>query len=110
MKADSGIEVRSLRVDGGASANDLLMQFQADMLNKPVNRPSCVESTAMGASFLAGLAVGFWKNKEELMRNITLDRVFIPNMDEETREAKRKGWNKAVRYSYGWAKPDEAEE
>ncbi|MDD6578112.1 MAG: glycerol kinase GlpK [Lachnospiraceae bacterium] len=107
MKADSGIEVRSLRVDGGASANDLLMQFQADMLNKPVNRPSCVESTAMGASFLAGLAVGFWKNKEELMRNITLDRVFIPNMDEETREAKRKGWNKAVRYSYGWAKPDE---
>jgi glycerol kinase len=110
MKADSGIEVRSLRVDGGASANDLLMQFQADMLNKPVNRPSCVESTAMGASFLAGLAVGFWKNKEELMRNITLDRVFIPNMDEETREARRKGWNKAVRYSYGWAKPDEAEE
>ncbi|MFN2927018.1 glycerol kinase GlpK [Lachnospiraceae bacterium YH-ros2228] len=110
MKADSGIEVRSLRVDGGASANDLLMQFQADMLNKPVNRPSCVESTAMGASFLAGLAVGFWKNKEELMRNITLDRVFIPNMDEETREAKRKGWNKAVRYSYGWAKPDETEE
>jgi glycerol kinase len=108
MKADSGIEVRSLRVDGGASANDLLMQFQADMLNKPVNRPSCVESTAMGASFLAGLAVGFWKNKEELMRNITLDRVFIPNMDEETREARRKGWNKAVRYSYGWAKPDDA--
>jgi glycerol kinase len=110
MKADSGIEVRSLRVDGGASANDLLMQFQADMLNKPVNRPSCVESTAMGASFLAGLAVGFWKNKNELMRNVTLDRVFIPNMDEATRKMKRKGWNKAVRYSYGWAKPDDTDE
>lgn len=110
MKADSGIEVRSLRVDGGASANDLLMQFQADMLNKPVNRPSCVESTAMGASFLAGLAVGFWKNKNELMRNVTLDRVFIPNMDEATRKMKRKGWNKAVRYSYGWATPDDTDE
>lgn len=110
MKADSGIEVRSLRVDGGASANDLLMQFQADMLNKTVNRPSCVESTAMGASFLAGLAVGFWKNKNELMRNVTLDRVFIPNMDEATRKMKRKGWNKAVRYSYGWAKPDDTDE
>lgn len=106
MKADSGIELRTLKVDGGASANDLLMQFQADMLNKPVNRPSCVESTATGASFLAGLAVGFWKNKEELLRNITLDRVFIPNMPEEDRVQKRKGWEKAVRYAYGWAKED----
>ncbi len=110
MKADSGIELRSLKVDGGASANDLLMQFQADMLNKPVNRPSCVESTAMGACFLAGLAVGFWKNKDECIRNITLDRVFIPNMDEDERKTKRHGWNKAVRYSFAWAKPDDEDE
>ena len=110
MKADSGIELRSLKVDGGASANDLLMQFQADMLNKPVNRPSCVESTAMGACFLAGLAVGFWKSKDECIRNITLDRVFIPNMDEDERKAKRRGWNKAVRYSFAWAKPDDEDE
>ncbi len=110
MKADSGIDLRTLKVDGGASANDLLMQFQADMLNKPVNRPSCVESTGMGASFLAGLATGFWKNKEELLRTITLDRVFIPNMDEEERNKKRKGWNKAVKYAYGWAKDNEDEE
>ena len=110
MKADSGIELRSGKVDGGASANDLLMQFQADMLNKPVNRPSCVESTAMGACFLAGLAVGFWKSKDECIRNITLDRVFIPNMDEDERKAKRRGWNKAVRYSFAWAKPDDEDE
>jgi glycerol kinase len=64
----------------------------------------------MGASFLAGLATGFWKNKEELLRTITLDRVFIPNMDEEERNKKRKGWNKAVKYAYGWAKDNEDEE
>ncbi len=110
MRRDSGIELRTLKVDGGASANDLLMQFQADMLNIPVNRPSCVESTGMGAAFLAGLATGFWKNKEELLRIITLDRVFIPNMDQAERDKKRKGWNKAVTYAFGWAKDNEDEE
>lgn len=104
MKADAGIEIRSLRVDGGASANNFLMQFQADMLDAPVNRPACVESTAIGAAYLAGLAVGYWENKEAVVKNQQLDRVFTPNMDPEERRAKRKGWNKAVKYAYGWAK------
>ena len=107
MKADAGIEVRALKVDGGASANNFLMQFQADMIDAPVNRPACVESTAIGAAYLAGLAVGYWKNKEEVIKNQQLDRVFTPAMDSEEREMKRKGWNKAVKYAYGWAKDEE---
>ncbi len=107
MKADAGIEVRALRVDGGASANNFLMQFQADMLDAPVNRPACVESTAMGAAYLAGLAVGYWENKEAVVKNQQLDRVFSPNMDPQERRAKRKGWNKAVKYAYGWAKDND---
>lgn len=109
MKEDSGIDLRMLQVDGGASANDFLMQFQSDMLNKPVNRPACVETTATGAAYLAGLAVGFWKSKEELLKNKKLDRVFIPKMEDEERTKKRKGWNKAVKYAYGWAKMEEEE-
>ncbi|MCF0128333.1 MAG: glycerol kinase GlpK [Pseudobutyrivibrio sp.] len=107
MREDSGMDLRALKVDGGASANDFLMQFQADMLDKPVNRPSCVESTATGAAYLAGLAVGYWKNKEEVMKNVQYDKVFIPTMDATERATKRKGWNKAVKYSFGWAKQDE---
>lgn len=107
MAADSGIDLTTLKVDGGASANNFLMQFQADMLNKPVARPSCVESTAIGAAYLAGLAVGFWKSREELSANISLDRIFSPEMDEQERHTKRKGWNKAVKYAFGWAKNDE---
>ena len=106
MKADAGIEVRALKVDGGASANNFLMQFQADMIDAPVNRPACVESTAMGAAYLAGLAVGFWSSKEDVIKNQQLDRVFTPNVDPEKRDKKRKGWNKAVKYAYGWAKDD----
>lgn len=107
MKADAGIEVRALKVDGGASANNFLMQFQADMIDAPVNRPACVESTAIGAAYLAGLAVGYWSSKEEVMKNQQLDRVFTPSMDSEAREIKRKGWNKAVKYAYGWAKNED---
>ena len=110
MRADSGIDLRSLKVDGGASANNFLMQFQADMLDRPVNRPSCVESTALGAAYLAGLAVGFWSSKEEVVKNIQLDRVFLPQIEEEERAKKRKGWNKAVKYAFGWAKESEDEE
>ena len=106
MKADAGIDVSALKVDGGASANNFLMQFQADMINAPVRRPACVESTAIGAAYLAGLAVGYWKNKEEVVKNQKIDRVFTPDMSEEDRETKRKGWNKAVKYAYGWAKND----
>lgn len=110
MKADAGIDVRALRVDGGASANNFLMQFQADMIDAPVNRPACVESTAIGAAYLAGLAVGYWKTKEDVIKNQQLDRVFAPDMALEEREAKRKGWNKAVKYAYGWAKDEEEPE
>ena len=112
MRADTGVELKSLKVDGGASANNFLMQFQADMINAPVMRPSCVETTAMGAAYLAGLAVGYWKSKDDVIKNQGIDQIFTPQMSEEDRLAKRKGWNKAVKYAYGWAKdePEEEEE
>ena len=103
MKADSGIDVKTLKVDGGASANNFLMQFQADMLDAPVNRPVCVESTAIGAAYLAGLAVGYWKSSGDVLDNQQIDCVFLPNMSREERIEKRRGWNKAVRYAFGWA-------
>jgi len=106
MKADSGINLAALKVDGGASANNLLMQMQADISGAPVNRPKCVETTAMGAAYLAGLAVGYWGNKEEVLKNWAIDRVFEPAISEEERAAMCKGWNKAVKCSYGWAKED----
>ena len=104
MKADSGIELASLKVDGGASANNFLMQVQADMIDAPVNRPSCVETTAMGAAYLAGLAVGYWKDKEVVRKNWAINKTFVPSIDAEVRNEKIKGWNKAVTYAYGWAK------
>lgn len=110
MKADAGIEVKTLRVDGGASANNFLMQFQADMLDVPVNRPVCVESTAIGAAYLAGLAVGYWRSTEDVLQNQQIDRIFTPDMDAEVRNAKRKGWSKAVKYAYGWAKNEPEQE
>ncbi len=106
MQADSGIEVRTLKVDGGASANNFLMQFQSDILGVPVNRPACVESTAIGAAYLAGLAVGYWKNKDEVIKNQKLDRVFTPQMQPDARAKKRREWNKAVHYAFGWAKEE----
>ena len=106
MEADSGIELSALKVDGGASANNFLMQTQSDIIGAPVNRPDCVETTAMGAAYLAGLAVGYWKNKEEVIRNWTIDRTFKPAIEKEKRETMIKGWNKAVKYAYGWAKED----
>ena len=106
MKADSGIELEALKVDGGASANNLLRQMQTDNINAPVNRPCCVETTAMGAAYLAGLAVGYWESKEDVIKNWAIDKTFTPQISEEERAAKIKGWNKAVKYSYGWAKED----
>lgn len=106
MKADSGIELNSLKVDGGASANNFLMQTQADIIDAPVNRPSCVETTAMGAAYLAGLAVGYWESKEEVIKNWAIDQTFEPKISAEERAEKIKGWNKAVKYSYGWAKEE----
>ena len=107
MRADSGIELSSLRVDGGASANDFLMQTQADIIGAPVNRPVCVETTAMGAAYLAGLAVGYWENKEEVLANWAIDAVFEPAIESEDRKKRIKGWNKAVKYAYGWAREEE---
>ena len=93
-------------MDGGASANNFLMQTQADIINAPVNRPQCVETTAMGAAYLAGLAVGYWSDKEEVIKNWAIDQIFAPKISEEEREKKLKGWKKAVKYAYGWAKED----
>lgn len=107
MKADSGIELSALKVDGGASANDFLMQTQADIIDAPVNRPRCVETTAMGAAYLAGLAVGYWKNKEEVKKNWSIDRTFSPLIQADIRDKKIHGWNKAVKYAFEWAKEDE---
>ncbi len=106
MKADSGIALSSLKVDGGASANNFLMQTQADIINAPVNRPVCVETTAMGAAYLAGLAVGYWKDKDDVRRNWSIDRTFTPAIDDAERGKRIRGWKKAVRYAYGWAKED----
>lgn len=106
MIADSGIQLTSLKVDGGASANNLLLQTQADLINAPVDRPQCVETTAMGAAYLAGLAVGYWKSKEDVIKNGAIDRTFTPMISENERAERIKGWNKAVRCSYGWAKED----
>ncbi len=106
MEADSGIRLSALKVDGGASANDFLMQTQADIINAPVNRPQCVETTAMGAAYLAGLAVGYWASKEDVVKNWAIDKIFEPAIEEEERFRKIKGWNKAVKYSFGWAKED----
>ena len=106
MKADSGICLSALRADGGASANDFLMQRQSDIIGAPVNRPSCVETTAMGAAYLAGLAVGYWKDKSDVVRNYSIDRTFTPSIGETDRRRMIRGWEKAVKYAYGWAKED----
>ena len=107
MRADSGIELAALKVDGGASANDLLMQIQSDIIQAPVHRPVCVETTAMGAAYLAGLAVGYWTSKEDVIRNWSIDKVFNPEISLEDRNKAVAGWNKAVRCVYGWAKDEE---
>lgn len=106
MRADSGIDLAALKVDGGASANNLLMQIQADLINAPVHRPKCVETTAMGAAYLAGLAVGYWASKEDVIKNWAIDRVFDPEIGEEERTQRLKGWDKAVKCSFGWAKEE----
>lgn len=106
MKADSGMDLAALKVDGGASANDFLMQTQADLSNAPVNRPRCVETTAMGAAYLAGLATGYWKDKEDVKQNWAIDKIFTPAIEPEKREKMLKGWKRAVKCSYGWAREE----
>ena len=104
MNADSGIALAALKADGGASANDFLMQFQADIINAPVKRPACVETTAAGAAYLAGLAVRYWTDKKDIIKNQVIERTFAPSSAEDDRAKRIKGWNKAVKYSFGWAK------
>ena len=97
MKQDSGLPLLSLKVDGGASANDFLMQFQADILNTKVHRPSCIETTALGAAYLAGLAAGYWKDTEDIKKNWALSKCFEPQMKEDNREELLAGWKDAVK-------------
>ncbi len=104
MELDSGVNVKEIKVDGGASSNDFLMQFQADIMNVDVKRPIVVESTALGVVYLAGLSVGVYKNKEEIVSKVRIEREFEPNMDTKKREKLIKGWNKAVKHSLNWAK------
>ncbi|SKB89870.1 glycerol kinase [Lachnospiraceae bacterium] len=104
MELDSGKKLSSLKVDGGASNNNFLMQFQSDIINTSVRRPACVETTAMGASYLAGLAVGYWSSKEDVIKNWAIDREFKPEMADDVREKELKGWSRAVKSTLGWAK------
>ncbi len=104
MEEGSGVKLAALKVDGGACKNNFLMQFQSDIIDAPVHRPVCVETTAMGASYLAGLAVGYWNGKEDVIKNWAIDKEFEPAMDEETRAKELKGWKKAVESTFGWAK------
>ena len=104
MEADSGIRLSALKVDGGAAANNYLVQTQADLSNAPVLRPKCVETTAMGAAYLAGLAVGYWKSTDEIRNNWAVDRGFKPAISETSRSQRLHGWKKAVACCRGWAK------
>ena len=102
MQADSGIPLNALKADGGASANDYIMQTQADIINAPVIRPRCVETTAMGAAFLAGLAVGYWHGRQSVRSSMETERSFYPLISEKERSVRIAGWERAVKRAYGW--------
>lgn len=106
MEQDARTQLRILRVDGGASANDFLMQFQSDILGTKVHRPVCIETTALGAAYLAGLAVGYFKDRKEIQENWQLNREFLPYMKEERKKQLLRGWNKAVRCALLWQEED----
>jgi glycerol kinase len=103
MERDSGIRLAELRVDGGAAANNLMLQFQADILGRDVVRPAVLETTALGAAYLAGLATGFWKDRDEVSRNWREERRFHPSMPDDRRQALYAGWQRAVERARGWA-------
>lgn len=103
MEEDAGVKLKGLKVDGGASANNFLMKFQADLMDVPVYRPKCIETTALGASYLAGLAVGYWKNTDEIKENWQLGRTFRPDIASADREKLLRGWHRAVRCAMAWA-------
>ncbi|HEY8687562.1 MAG TPA: glycerol kinase GlpK [Chloroflexota bacterium] len=109
MRSDSGLEIAEIRVDGGMVVNDVLMQFQADITNTRVQRPVIQETTALGAAYLAGLAVGYWDSQEEIEQKWDMDREFVPSMDEAEREKLYKGWKRAVERARGWIESEEGE-
>jgi glycerol kinase len=106
MADDAGERPSALRVDGGAATNDLLLQLQADVLDVPVERPVVAETTALGAAYLAGLAVGYWRNLDEVESNWALDRRFTPTMEPGRRAGLLRGWHRAVERSLGWVERD----
>ena len=106
MEQDSNIPVRTLKVDGGASANNFLVQFQADISDTSVARPQCIETTALGVAYLAGLAVGYWKNKEEIKKNWQIDRYFSAGISNKKRDDLLKGWKRAVTCALIWAEEE----
>ena len=110
MQSDSGIPLKELRVDGGMVANNWLMQFQADILNVPVQRPVVAETTALGAAYLAGPAVGYWNGLEDVTHNWAVDKVFKPSMDDAQRERLYRGWQRAIERAREWAKEEQAEQ
>ncbi|MDD2354933.1 MAG: glycerol kinase GlpK [Lachnospiraceae bacterium] len=103
MEEDAGVPLTGLKVDGGASANNFLMKFQANLMNTQVFRPKCIETTALGAAYLAGMAVGYWKDRDEIKENWQLGRTFTPELDDKTRNELMKGWHRAVRCAISWA-------
>lgn len=107
MEADAGIQLAALNVDGGASANDLLMQIQADVIQAKVNRPCCVETTAAGAAYLAGLAVGYWKNKDDVLENKEIEKSFAPLISMGEQQKRLRRWHKAVAYTREWEKDED---
>lgn len=108
MTADSGLRLKEIRVDGGAAANNFLAQFQADMLGVKLSRPQWVETTGLGAAYLAGLTVGFWKDRAEIASLRQEERLFMPGPERESCRALYRGWRRAVKRSKGWLKPEEA--
>jgi glycerol kinase len=103
MEADAGIAIKELRVDGGATANNLLMQFQSDLLNTKVVRPTVIETTAIGAAYLAGLAVGYWGSTEEIRQQWQMERTFTPSMTDDKRKELSAGWKRAVGTAVSWS-------
>jgi glycerol kinase len=108
MRADSGVELTTLKVDGGMVVNETLMQFQSDILDVPVTRPVVNETTALGAAYAAGLAVGFWESEDDIRTNWAADKTWEPRMGDAERERLYAGWNKAVERTYGWTDDDNA--
>jgi glycerol kinase len=108
MRQDSGIQVKELRVDGGASANNLLLQFQADLLRVPVVRPKVTETTALGAAYLAGLATGYWNSPQDVQSNWQVDRIFEPKLADDEVKHRRSRWTEALSRSRDWEEHSKA--